>query len=65
MIYVTFVYKNTAVLETSVDMEYTDHNKAAVYDDIIHGSITRPENYERVLLTREKLKNTLWVGSRQ
>lgn len=65
MIYITFVYKNTAVLEDSVDIEYTDHNKSAVYDDIIHGSIPRPENYDRVLLTAEKLKNTLWVGSKQ
>jgi len=64
MIYINFIYKNTCVHQASVEMDFTEENKSLVYDDIIHGSIPRPENYDKVLLTKEKLKNALWVSEK-
>ena len=61
MIHIAFIYKNSCIHQASVDVEFTQANRSYVYDDIVAGVIPHPENYDRVKLTKEKLKNALWV----
>lgn len=61
MIHIAFIYKNSCIGQDSVDVLFTEANRNHVYDDIATGAIPHPENYDRVKLTEDKLKNALWV----
>lgn len=65
MIYIAFIYKNSCVEQDSIALQFTEDNRNYVYDSIASGVIPRPENYDRVILTEERLKNTLWVSERK